>query len=141
MKYLLLLTALFITSLSAQAQQTVYRSEIPSKARSFLASNFRSPFHHAVKQFGEEITFYDIILNDKTQIKFSEKGSWTMIDGKGKAIPYSYLDKSIVEYIKANHAKDKVTRVEICDSECRLALSSGKALNFDTKGTLLTANN
>src|SRR5688572_10468501 len=101
MKLLITITAAFILTLSAQAQEqeTLYRSELPSKVRSFL-TYFKSPFHHAVKEIDETKTTYDIVLNDKTLIQFSDKGTWTLIDGKGKAVPYKFLDKPIREYIK-----------------------------------------
>ncbi|ALM48396.1 hypothetical protein AMR72_05480 [Flavobacterium psychrophilum] len=139
MKLLLLTAGLFIASLSLQAQETVYRSEIPSGARSLL-SKFRSPFHHAVKQDTEEATIYNITLNDKTEIKFADNGSLTVVDGKGKPIPYKFLDKTIVEYMKENYANDSITRVEMCDSECKLALSNGKALKFDSSGKFIANN-
>ncbi|MCO6148506.1 PepSY-like domain-containing protein [Flavobacterium sp. NRK1] len=143
MKTLLSAIALFACTLTMQAQQeTVYRSEIPSKARSFLASYFRSPFNHAVRATDDISTIYEIVLNDKTLIQFSEKGIWTLVDGKGKPVPYKFLDKPIVEYIKANHANEAVTRIERCNSECRLALSNGNAvkLKFDAQGTLVVGN-
>lgn len=146
MKLLLAVTALFIAILSAQAQEEmVYRSEIPSKARSFL-SNFRSPFHHAVRETDETKTTYDIVLNDKTEIKFSESGLWTLVDGKGKAVPYKFLGKSVKEYLQTNYADVVVTRIERCkekcNSICKLAFSDGQVLKFqfDANGTLLAAN-
>ena len=143
MKILLSAIALFACAVTMQAQQeTVYRSEIPSKARSFLASYFRSPFNHAVRATDDTATVYEIVLNNKTVIQFSEKGIWTVIDGKGNAVPYKFLEKPIVEYIKANHANEAITRIERCNSECRLALSDGKAvkLKFDAQGTLVVGN-
>lgn len=139
MKLLLITATLFIASLSVQAQETVYRSEIPSGARSLL-SKFKSPFHHAVKQDTEEATIYNITLNDKTEIKFADNGSLTVVDGKGKPIPYKFLDKPIIEYMKANYANDSITKVEMCDSECKLALSNGKALKFDSSGKFIANN-
>lgn len=139
MKLLLLTAGLFIASLSLQAQETVYRSEIPSGARSLL-SKFKSPFHHAVKQDTDDATVYNIFLNDKTEIKFINNGSLTIVDGKGKPIPYKFLNKPIVEYVRANYANDSITRVEMCDSECKLALSNGTALKFDNKGKFIANN-
>lgn len=147
MKLLLAATALLIAVLSAQAQEeeTVYRSEIPSKARSFL-SNFKSPFHHAVRETDETKTTYDIVLNNKTEITFSENGLWMLIDGKGKAVPYKFLGKTIKEYLETNHADAVVTRIERCREKCnpvcKLAFSNGQILKlqFDANGTLLASN-
>ena len=140
MKSLLSAAALFIAVLSAQAQEqeTVYRSELPSKVRSFL-TNFKSPFNHAIKATDDASTTYDITLNDRTEIQFSENGIWTLVDGKGKAVPLKFLGKSLQQYIKENHAGAVVTRIERCNSECKLALSDGQGLKFkfDDKGKLL----
>jgi len=141
MKTVLSIAALFLFTISATAQETVYRSELPSKVRSFL-SNFRSPLNHAVRLTDDDndSTSYSIILNNNTEIKFAEDGKWTLIDGKGNTVPYSYLEKPIVEYLKTNHGKNCVTKVEICDSECRLALNNGQALKFDNKGNVIANN-
>jgi len=139
MKTVLSIAALFLFTICATAQETVYRSEMPSGARSLL-SKFRSPFHHAVKEESDNITFYNITLNDNTEIKFADNGSLTIVDGKGKPIPYKFLNKPIVEYVKTNYTNDSITRIEMCDSECRLALSNGKALKFDNNGQLIANN-
>lgn len=141
MKMMLTTAAVLLLAFSAQCQETVYRSEIPSKARSFLASNFRSPFKHAVKDFDDEATIYGITLNDKTEIQFFENGAWRLVDGKGKPVPYKFLDKQIVEYMRANYANETVTRIERCNSECRVALSNGQGLKFDSKGSLIASSN
>lgn len=145
MRSLLSAIALFIAVLSAQAQdqETVYRSELPSKARSFL-TNFKSPLHHAIKAFDEKnTTTYGIVLNNKTEIKFTDSGLWTLIDGKGNSVPYKFLDKSLIDYIKSNYANTTVTRIERCNAECKLALSNGEAFKYhlDQQGTLVVANN
>lgn len=139
MKTVLSFAALFIFAFSVNAQETVYRSEMPSGARSLL-SKFRSPFHHAVKLEAEDATIYNITLNDNTEIKFTDNGSLTIVDGKGKPIPYKFLNKPIAEYVRTNYANDSITRVEMCDSECKLALSNGTALKFDNKGKFIANN-
>lgn len=141
MKLLLSATALFIAVLSVQAQETetLYRSELPSKVRSFL-TNFKSPFHHAVKAGDNSSATYDIILNDKTEIQFAENGLWTLIDGKGKELPFKFLEKPIQDYIKTNHKDLVLTKIERHNSECRLAFSNGQNCKFDVNGTLLTSN-
>ena len=144
MKSLLTAAALFIAilSISAQEQETLYRSELPSKVRSFL-TYFKSPIHHAVKAFDENATTYGIVLNNKTEIKFSDSGLWTLIDGKGNPVPYKFLDKPLLEYLKSNYANTTVTRIERCNKECKLALSNGEGLKYhlDPQGTLVVANN
>lgn len=144
MKVLLSAAALFIAVLSAQAQdqESVYRSELPSKVRSFL-TNFKSPFHHAIKQTDETQISYGIVLNNKTEIKFSDKGIWMLIDGKGNPVPYKFLDKPLIEYINTKYTNTSVTRIERCNSECKLALSNGEVFKYhlDQKGILVVANN
>ncbi|MHA3786718.1 PepSY-like domain-containing protein [Flavobacterium hauense] len=139
MKSLLSAAAFFIAILSVQAQETVYRSELPSKVRSFL-TYFKSPFHHAVKASDDLSTTYDIVLNNKTEIQFGENGLWTLIDGKGNPVPFKFLDKPIQEYLKTNSKDLVVTKIERSNSECRLAFSNGQKCHFDANGTLLAAN-
>ena len=141
MKSLLSAAALFIAVLSVQAQEqeTLYRSELPSKVRSFL-TYFKSPFHHAVKASDDTSTTYGIVLNNKTEIQFAENGLWTLIDGKGNAVPFKFLDKPIQEYLKTNRKDLVVTKIERCNSKCKLAFSNGQNCQFDANGTLLAAN-
>ena len=138
MKSLLSAAVMFIAVLSAKGQEkeTVYRSELPSMVRSFL-THFKSPLHHAIKVYDESTTSYGIVLNDNTEIKFSDKGIWTLIDGKGKPVQCKFLGKTFAEYFKNNFANTLVTRIERSESRCKLALSNGSALSFalDAKGS------
>jgi hypothetical protein len=144
MKVLLSAAALFIAVLTTQAQEkeTIYRSDLPSKARSFL-TNFKSPLHHAVRATDENATTYGIVLNNKTEIKFADNGLWMLIDGKGNPVPYKFLDKPLIEYIKTNYANTTVTRIERCNAECKLALSNGDVFKYhlNGEGALIVASN
>ncbi|RDI09806.1 PepSY-like domain-containing protein [Flavobacterium sp. AG291] len=139
MKLLLSAAALFILlSAKGQEKETVYRSELPSSVRSFL-THFKSPLHHAMRIYDETKTTYGIVLNDNTEIQFSDKGFWTIIDGKGKPVQYKFLGKTFTEYFKTNFANTIVNRIERSESRCKVMLSNGSAFSFalDAKGSAI----
>lgn len=137
MKTKILYTAmllLFVIGMQAQQEQ-VMRAELPSGVRKFLSKNFRSPFHHAVKQANNNTVSYDIVLNDQTKIQFTQDGTWKCVDGKGKAVKCKFLGKQINDYVIANYPSESVTRIEAAKSHYKLQLTNGKVLMFAMDGT------
>ena len=138
MRMKLLCSLLFtICCFTLQAQEeSVMRAELPSGVRKFLAKNFRSPFHHAIKQqYNNNTIYYNIVLNDQTKIEFTQDGTWKTIDGKGKPVKCKFLGKDITNYVLANYPTEGITRVEAGKSQYKLHLTDGTLLKFDMNGS------
>jgi hypothetical protein len=128
-----IITVIGTMTMQAQGEQ-VMRAEIPSGAKHFLSKYFRSPFHHAIRGIEEDVITYDIVLNDKTKIEFSEAGIWKEIDGKGKTIPCKFLQKEILDYVSTKYPNETITKIGLNESNYNIKLSNGHDLVFDFKG-------
>lgn len=131
----------FIFSANVKAQETIVQyDQLPAEAKSFIKEHFTSPFHHAIKEVERRKISYEAVLDNDTEIEFSEAGRWVEVDGKGKGIPTSFIQKQIVDYIKINHPKESIIKIEVSDTGYELEVSSGTDLKFDARGTFLKIN-
>lgn len=139
MKAKLLFTAIFgLFSMIVLAQETpVTLQQLPAQARTFLKNNFKSPFHHAIKDVeGTKIT-YDVYLNDDTEIEFDETGRWVEIDGKTKSLPTKLIQKRILDYVNLKYPKNSVTKIEREPTQYKVGLSNDIDLIFDAMGSFI----
>lgn len=137
--YLTLLFVLCSTIMSSQEMMVPY-DQLPAEAKSFIKEHFRSPVHHVIKEVERRKITYDAVLDDSTEIEFAESGRWTEIDGKGKAIPTSFIQKQILDYVRINNSNESIIKVEILDTGFEIKVSSGADLRFDARGTFVKIN-
>lgn len=115
----------------------VMRAELPSEARQFLSDHFKSPFHHAIKDMERNNISYEVVLNDNTEIEFDSAGKWKEVDGKGKAVPYSFIQKLITDYIKAEYPNEIITKIEVDPDQYEVELGNGLDLRFNALGNFV----
>ncbi len=77
------------------------------------------------------------MLDDMTELEFTEKGAWKEVDGKDKAIPTGYILKPIVDYVKKNYPKASITHIDKGLNDIDIDLDNGIELEFDLKGKFL----
>lgn len=131
----------FILCANVKAQETIVRyDQLPAEAKSFIKEHFKSPFHHAIKEVERRKVSYEAVLDNDTEIEFTEAGRWIEVDGKGKAIPTSFMQKQVVDYIKINHPKESIIKIEVSDTGYEVEVSSGTDLKFDARGTFIKIN-
>lgn len=141
MKTLFSILWAFFACLSLTAQETpVKESELPAEAKSFIKDHFKSPVHHAIKDVERNKITYEVVLDDHTEIEFTEAGRWTEVDGKAKAIPLTFVQKAILDYVKMRHPKDRITKIQRKDSGYEAELNTGTDLKFDARGTFIKMN-
>lgn len=129
---------LIFTCFTAFSQEApIQHSQLPAEAKAFLKEHFKSEFHHAIKDVDDRVITYDVFLNDDTEIEFEEGGRWKEVDGKGKPIPTTYIQKQTMDYIKIHHPKEKVVKIERSPSEYKVTLTNGIALKFNAMGVFV----
>lgn len=138
MKATLLFGMFIATSLGLHAQERqILQSELPAEAKTFMAAHFKNPFHHATKEIeGRRIT-YEVVLDNDTEIEFSEAGKWIEVSGKNNPVPTSFIQKQILDYVKINYPKEAITNIERTDSAYMVEVSTGTDLKFDARGTFV----
>ncbi len=135
---ILYVAAAFMCSIVLTAQEVpVMEKELPAEAQTFLKEHFKSGFHHAIKEVANRKVTYDVVLDDTTEIEFTEVGRWKEVDGKGKAIPYTFLQMQILDYVKQTYPGQAITKIELEDSEYEIGLSNGMDLKFNSRGVFV----
>ena len=84
---------------------------------------------------------YTVQFVNKTEIEFDGKGNWKEIDGKNSAIPTTIIPKKITSYVKANFAKNKITKIERGTFGYEIKLNNNLELKFNSKGDFKKIDN
>lgn len=136
---LLLISIIFSVGIHAQEAPLQF-NELPASAREFINQHFTSDFHHAIKTVINKNITYDVFLDDNTEIEFSDTGRWRVVDGKNKAVPHSFIQKQILDYVKIHHEKETIVTVARTDLNYKIKLSTGLDLIFDKVGVFVKTN-
>ena len=127
-----------LLSLTATAQEEPVRlPEVPSEARIFIKKHFNSPFLFAVKEVRRQMIAYHVVLEDGTEIEFTESGQWMEVDGNGDPIPYSFIHPKILDYVKREYEGEEIVKMERNTVYFEAGVSSGDTLIFNAYGNLV----
>lgn len=127
----------FLTTISFAQETPATLQQLPEQARNFLKDNFKSPFHHAIKEVKGTTIIYDVYLNDETEIEFDETGRWVEIDGKTKSLPTKLIQKRIIDYVNLKYPKNSVVKMERQATQYEIGLSNDVDLIFDAMGSFV----
>lgn len=132
---LLLLTATLI----ATAQEKPIRpTDLPKPAIDFLQLYFKNnAIHHAVKDTDKKKISYEVMLADGTEVEFNAEGKWKEVDGKDKAIPTAFIPVSIINYVNAKYAKEKIYHIDKGLKDIDIELGNKVELEFDLSGKFI----
>lgn len=126
---------MFFVTFNLYSQEVpVEQSQLPAEAKAFLKEHFTSKFHHAIKDVEGRSISYEVALNDNTEIEFDEAGKWKEVESKDKPIPTTFIQKQTLDYVKINHPKESIMKIERSASEYKVKLSNGLGLKFDMMG-------
>lgn len=140
-KFLTLLTLLCVSALSMSARDRVYRDAkaLPAQAQETLRKAFPKSEVNRVKvdenMFGYRD--YEVVLADGVEIEFDKDGDWTEVDCGHRAVPELFVIAPIRQFVKANHGKAVVVKVDKDRKSYDLELSDGTELKFDRAGKFL----
>ena len=137
------LIAGLLFGLSVNAQKTVIKkSALPANAQTFLKTHFSAQEPSYILEDKELVSKeYTVQFVNKTEIEFDGKGNWKEIDGKNSAIPTTIIPKKITSYVKANFAKNKITKIERGTFGYEIKLNNNLELKFNSKGDFKKIDN
>ncbi len=137
-RILVVLVALFALTGSALAldKYSTNRSDLPETAQKFLTDHFPKAKVGMIKTDTHLLkpTDYDVKLVDGTKIEFNNKGNWTSVDCKNKAVPESIIPKSIASYVKKNFPEVFIVKIEKKTTKYEVELSDDVELTFSLLG-------
>lgn len=131
-----ILSLLFYATVCAQ-QTPIQFDQLPAEAKSFIKEHFKSPFHHAIKEVEKRSISYEAVLENNTEIEFTETGRWVEVDGKGRPVPLSLVQSPIATYIKINYPAEAITKIKRHDTGYEVEVTSGSDIKFDARGTFI----
>jgi hypothetical protein len=127
----------FITFNCMGQEVPVKFNELPRVAQDFINKYFPDNFHHGIKEVESRKITYTVFMNDDTEIEFTEAGRWTEIEGDNNKIPYTFIQKPILDYIKQNYPKQFITKIELEQTGYDVELDNGIDLEFDASGLFI----
>lgn len=115
---------------------TINREELPQEAREMLDEYFPKAKIGMIKVDKHLLkkTDYDVRLVNGTTIEFNNKGKWTSVDCKDKAVPDGLVMRVIRNYVKKNFGDLKITSVRKKTIGYEIGLSDGVVLKFNSLG-------
>lgn len=140
MKKILSLLILFLIGVSSSFaifdKYTLDRDHLPQEAQNMLTQYFPKAKIGMIKVDKHLLkkTDYDVKLVNGTIIEFSNKGKWTLVDCKKKALPDGLVPNTIQRYVKKNFPSLTINKIQKKASGYRIGLSDGVELKFDLLG-------
>ena len=138
MKTRILAVLLLFYAMTATAQKKISVADLPAPAITFLDKHFpnigitvsKKDWEHGEKG-------YEVILANDVEVEFWKDGSWREVDGRGKPIPTAFIASSIVDYVKKNYPKNKITHIDYGHKDVDVDLTDKIDLEFTKEGQFL----
>ncbi len=136
-KFLLTAIMVLVICLTASADKySINRKDLPEPAQEFLTTYFPKGKVSMVKTDRHlfKKTDYDVKLVNGTKIEFNNKGEWTSVDCKTRAVPSELILKAIQRYVNKNFNGETIVRIDRKPLSFIIRLSDGSELKFDRLG-------
>lgn len=141
-KIITVLTMIVLVAVAASAiklpfdKYTIKRSELPETAQQMLDEHFPKKKVSMIKVDRHLLkkTDYDVKLTDGTVIEFNNKGEWTRVDCKKKAVPEALLTSAVKKSVEKKFPKLKDTAVYKRVLYQEIILSDGTRHKYDLLG-------
>lgn len=141
-KLITALTLILMLAISASAiklpfdKYTIKRSELPAIAQQMLDEHFPKKKVSMIKVDRHLLkkTDYDVKLTDGTEIEFNNKGEWTRVDCKKKAVPEALVSNTVKKNVEKKFPNEKITSVHKRALYHEICLSNGSRHKYDLLG-------
>lgn len=126
---------LFMSSFFMNAQEKVKVRALPKEGAEFVQTYFKDQKVKDIYKIRTEgKNKYEAVLENGTEIEFTDRGRWTEVEGNNTSVPTGFLKEETVAYLKANYAGQKVTEIEKGQRFVFVTLANGLKLQFETEG-------
>lgn len=136
---IVLFSFIIFAGMNVHAQtQTIDEWELPRTARDFITHNFpQQKISQAVRKEEKGKKEFETVLDNKVKIEFDNLGYWTEVQSNNSVLPTEFIPKKIMEYLTANHPKEKVNKIEKELQTYEVELTDGTDYEFSLKGKFL----
>lgn len=128
-----------ISSVSAQHQNIINFSQLPTNAQNFIKTHFSEG---NISLAWEETAYlsqkeYSVKLNDGTEIEFLANGDWEEVKTINGQVPLKIVPNTISSYIGKNFQNVSIKEIKRKRRGYEIELSNGLDLDFDKNGKFL----
>lgn len=141
-KTIIMLLAMVLAAAGSAAalpfdKYSLNREDLPKEAQEMLTTHFPKAKVSMIKVDRHLLkkTDYDVKLVNGTKIEFNNKGKWTSVDCKKRAVPETLLKKSMTRHVTKKHPGSKIVRIKKIAAGFEVGLSSGETLRFNHLGS------
>ena len=135
-KIIILMMAVLLSATTASAfidSYTISHDKLPEEAQQMLTDYFPKAKVSSIKIDRHLLkkTDYDVRLTNGIKIEFSNKGKWTYVTSKRKAIPEDLIPAKIRKYVADNYPDVKIISIRKKTTSYEIGLSSSVLLTFN----------
>ncbi|AJH15601.1 PepSY-like domain-containing protein [Myroides profundi] len=113
----------------------IIKSELPTKASSFIDTYFKDK---EVSKVEKDIDFlsvsYKVTFTDNVEVEFDKSGEWDEVDGNTTTLPTGFILAPIVTYVADHYKGETITKIEKETRKYEVKLSNGVELEFSKDG-------
>jgi len=107
-------------------------AELPATAQEMIKEHFAGgTIMAATREKGAISSRYEVTLQGGTEIEFDRRGRWTEVDCKSQAVPSGIVPGKISDYVRQQHAGQKITQIERSGGTYEIELSNGTEIEFN----------
>ena len=110
-------------------------NDLPTVAQTFLQDYFSGvEVARVEKDTNATDSYYEVKLNNGTEVNFNTDGAWTDVDCKTNAVPDGIVPATIVSYVAENYPDLLIVQIEKEAYGYDIDLSNDLELSFDPEG-------
>ncbi|MDR1654089.1 MAG: PepSY-like domain-containing protein [Prevotellaceae bacterium] len=131
----ILIAAFVAVSASAMADndRIITFEQLPKAAQEFLNQHFAGvKISYAVQDDDRD---YEVYLENGIAVDFYPDGEWDSVDGHRQAIPTTFINPKIVDYVKTKYPGTQIVEIDRNRRKFEVQLSNGLELDFGRDGT------
>jgi hypothetical protein len=116
-------------------------NQLPQAARNFIGQHFAKTKVSYISIDKELFsTEYEVLLADRTEIKFDGKGQWMEVDCKRAAVPAALVPEFAKSYVKTAFPEQFITQIERTRWGTEVELSNDISFRFNKRGQMVEAD-
>lgn len=132
---LLAVISFAVTSCDENEDNFISEKELPSSAKSFIATYFPSVEVMTTQKDKDE---YEVTLSNGTVIDFDKSGEWKDVDAAmGQTVPTGFYPAAIDTYVAENYAGSGINEISKERRGYDVDLTTGQDLVFDPQGVFI----
>jgi len=116
-------------------EQLISFEELHQEAKTFIDEHFSNFTVNRIKTKSHSTDeYYKVYFSERLEIEFDVNGNWTEIDGNHTAIPTSFINPTILDYLNTNYPSIQIESIDKKWYGFKVKLFNRTKLRFDQQG-------